>query len=196
MKTTTPTIETGDRRLILESKGWEFKQHGNDWYAYPPRNDDSAENCDSIEEAVDYAWDSQGDDTPDNRPALPPGLKVFGSPPATVDYPQCVAPEKYYMAVPVIASGHITGADMETLESYGSNNFNLGYGNGIILWWGVDADDEEIAEAFPAMSGDGLRPMFSDTFRHVVQSFRNLGYNYLRLDSDGDEVPGLPTFEW
>lgn len=29
----------------------------------------------------------------------------------------------------------------------------------------------------------------------LVQTFRDLGYSYLRLDADGDTIPELPTFD-
>ena len=36
----------------------------------------------------------------------------------------------------------------------------------------------------------------AESSRQVLRHFHDLGYAYLRLDRDGDVVPGLPTFDW
>ena len=37
---------------------------------------------------------------------------------------------------------------------------------------------------------------FSETFLNLFQLLRDQHINYVKIDADGSEVPGLPTFEW
>ncbi len=140
-----------------------------------------------------------GDAIDGERKDLPDGLRIYGKPSTTIEYPQCVAPEKFYMAAPVISTGHIMQSDALLLED-GHHCFPLSEDCGYLVWWGVDATDEELDEDFPAKAEVVRRGEFEDryseAFRHVIRSFRDLGYNYLRFDSDGDTVTGLPVFEW
>lgn len=36
----------------------------------------------------------------------------------------------------------------------------------------------------------------SDAFLHLLETFHNLGFHYLRLDPEGDVLEDLPRFEW
>ncbi len=139
-----------------------------------------------------------GEAIPGERKDLPDGLHIYGKPSATIDYPQCVAPEKFYLAAPVISANHIMESDALLLETC-EHCFPLSSDCGFLIYWSVGADDDELNEDFPAtrefITGQ-FEDRFSEPFRHVIRSFRDLGYNYLRFDSDGDTVTGLPVFEW
>jgi len=130
-----------------------------------------------------------GDAIEGEQRKLPHGLTIFGKPSTSIGYPQCVEPEKFYLAVPVVSTTHVQVEDMKRFYDGFSSCWVLGDDCGVIFWWSCDADDEELDDDFPADE-------FSEAFRHMIRSFRDLGYNYLRLDSDGDEVTGLPVFEW
>lgn len=37
---------------------------------------------------------------------------------------------------------------------------------------------------------------YSDAFLHLLETFQHLGFEYLRLDPDGDVLDDLPRFKW
>lgn len=103
----------------------------------------------------------------------------------TIDYPRCPPSDhrKWIMHVPVISTGHIDKEVMARLASDGPS-FLIGeiMGNDGLL---LSLDDlEAIDEDYGA-----------DLFL-LLTTFSNLGYCYLRLDPDGDDIEGLKSFDW
>ena len=122
---------------------------------------------------------------------LPHGLKIHGKPSTSIDYPQCVTPERFYMAVPCISTSHVKEEDMLIIERMGDSVMHLGRDSGPIIYWAPDESDDDLLDRFTSETYE-----LSPEFLAVVMAFAHLGYNYLRLDSDGNEVTGLPVFEW
>jgi hypothetical protein len=102
------------------------------------------------------------------------------------DYPKRLPSadgDLWIMHVPVIATCHITVADMRRLEA----------GEDSLLLFPPSEDGYLLR-----IDGhiDPERQRFSAEFNALVQHFLALNYAYLRLDSAGDTIEGLPTFNW
>ncbi len=114
---------------------------------------------------------------------LTPEFKAYPAP-----KPRTLEGSFHVMQVPVISTQHITAADgAQLLKAEPCDVLATLYeSSGHIIH---SDTDEDLAEAFPP-------DRFSDAFRALVLHFRALGFEYLRIDSNGDVVPGLPTFAW
>ena len=116
-------------------------------------------------------------------------LKISGAKPPRDNSPKPDADRRFFeiMQVPVISTAHITIEDREQLSKAEPADVlaTLWDGSGHIIH--AEAD-EPVSEAFPP-------GRFSDSFRQLVQWFRDRGYTYLRLDANALLVPELPTFE-
>ena len=98
------------------------------------------------------------------------------------------------MSVPVLSTLHIPAADRAQLALNDPRDWlaMVGTGEGHILHFD-NGNDYHITG--PADFADDFPPeLFTDDFRQLVYTFAALGYSYLRLDTDGDEIPGLSVF--
>ncbi len=91
----------------------------------------------------------------------------------------------WIMCAPVISTRHITEGDGEILRDYGQDEGEalamLNSGSGHILR--IEEDDSHY-------------DAYSQPFCDLMKALTALGYEYVRIDGMGDEIPGLPTFEW
>lgn len=90
------------------------------------------------------------------------------------------------MRVAVVSSQHITPADRaQLMKAHPRDVLATLYENSGHI---IHSDsDEDLATAFPS-------DRFSEAFRALMQHFRTLGFEYLRIDENGPVVAGLPTF--
>lgn len=92
----------------------------------------------------------------------------------------------WIMCIPVISTRHITEGDGEILRDYGQDEGEtlamLNSGSGHIL-----RIEEDV---------DGNYEQYSQPFCDLMKALGALGYEYVRLDGIGDEIPNIPTFEW
>lgn len=92
------------------------------------------------------------------------------------------------MQVPHLSTAHITAEDGAQLRLNLSRDslaiIENGFGH--ILHF----EPETIEEDFSNATG------FSRKFRDVLHYLGTAGFEYVRLDPDGDTLPGLPTFDW
>jgi hypothetical protein len=90
--------------------------------------------------------------------------------------------ETWIMHVPVINTCHIQQEDDARLSQDD-------IGNGPVM-----------ADLKPGylLSIDDLADFegYSDAFLHLLETFHNLGFHYLRLDPDGNVLDDLPQFDW
>jgi hypothetical protein len=91
--------------------------------------------------------------------------------------------ETWIMHVPVVSTAHISPADDARLhqDDIGNAPVMADLNPGWLLSIDDLADFEE---------------GYSDAFLHLIETFHNLGFHYLRLDPDGNDLDDLPTFEW
>lgn len=108
--------------------------------------------------------------------------------------PAANQPEKGYtshiydiMEVPMISTAHITQEDRaQLLKGHPQDVFATIYdSSGHIIH---SLTDEPIDEAFPL-------ERFSEAFRAMFLYFRQIGFEYVRIDSNGPVIPDLPTFD-
>lgn len=87
----------------------------------------------------------------------------------------------WIMAVPVISTVHITADDRRRLIAGATGDIlaEIEGGHGHII---VIEEPDDWTEYSPAM-------------QTLLAAFRELGYKYLRLDSDGEEIADVETFE-
>jgi hypothetical protein len=91
--------------------------------------------------------------------------------------------ETWIMHVPVVSTAHISPTDDARLHQDD-------IGNGPVMadlkpgWLLLIEDFHDSFEGY------------SDTFLHLLETFHDLGFHYLRLDPDGNDIDDLPTFEW
>lgn len=103
-----------------------------------------------------------------------------------IDYP--VAPPKtktrWLMHVPVISTGHVSREDSDALLDGGGSLVmaQLDGGEGGVILCLDDLEDVE--------------ENYSLQLFQLLSAFQDLGYDYLRLDPDGDRVKGLRWFDW
>lgn len=91
---------------------------------------------------------------------------------------------EWIMQAPVISTGHITKELNEELGQYSRVNAPWGQEvvdieGGWLLYVGAN-EATDVPEV--------LAPLFAWT--------ASLGYEWLRLDQDGDVIAGLPTYNW
>lgn len=86
----------------------------------------------------------------------------------------------WVMEVPVISTGHVSRADADLLE-HGENSHAITQDEFSVIL--IIEDENNFPECSPA-------------FNTLLTAFRDLGYGHLRLDVDGEEVDGLPTYDW
>lgn len=90
--------------------------------------------------------------------------------------------QPWVMAIPVVSTGHIPAEVREKLDAssmpYGL--YSASYPDGWFIACGENGDDDE-----------GL----PEPLAAVLQWARKAGYEWVRLDTDGDEIDGLPTYE-
>ena len=126
-----------------------------------------------------YAWSSHEITLPETPPA------------SATDYPRAPAqhPERWIMHLPVVSTAHVTREDMESARHAWTGVLaqKLQDNTGSIVFWSPEETDFD--SRFPAEE-------FSEAFRHLCRHFAALGYTALRLDCDGDEIAGLPVFDW
>lgn len=89
---------------------------------------------------------------------------------------------------------HLPASDLGLLSSAANDGENLGaivrpHPHG--LWVHVRHDAQEAAEEAARLQAAGL----SSALPQVLEHARRLGCDWVNLDSDADEVPGLPTYE-
>jgi len=87
------------------------------------------------------------------------------------------------MQVPVITTAHLDAQTAATLTAQGDGAFGMTlapYQEGFFIW----AATESVSDNCP------------ECLRAVCAWARRLGFDWVRLDSDGDHVVDLPTFEW
>lgn len=89
----------------------------------------------------------------------------------------------WLMHVPVVSSTHITRADHDRLEALLEQQEDVW---DLAAGWLLFIETWEEAE----------NPELSAAFHKLVQHFRGLGYAYLRIAGDGEELPGWETFDW
>ena len=103
-----------------------------------------------------------------------------------------LTPTRWIMAVPVISTGHITADDAERLDRQNETGRPgglmgvLNQGCGYLLHLS-ETDPDALAAEWP-----GYSPHFHALLRHLVAA----GFQYVRLDGEGDTLPTLPTFDW
>lgn len=111
----------------------------------------------------------------------------------SITYPKAprASQDHWCMVVPVISTGHITAEDAQQLDHDAASGHPSPVMGALCneCGWLLSIDDDlvEIPDQWPG---------YSPQFHHVIKTFHTLGYQYLRLDSEGDTVPGLPEFEW
>lgn len=91
--------------------------------------------------------------------------------------------EAWLMHVPVVSTRHIELLDDDRLcgEDPGNGPVMADLKTGWLLHL------EDFASNFEG---------YSDTFLHLLETFYNLGFHYLRLDPDGNVLDDLPRFKW
>lgn len=87
----------------------------------------------------------------------------------------------WIMKVPVISTAHLRLETFRLLE-FASDWFTATYdeGGGLFIWVDEYADLDEAPE----------------DLRIVMKWAREAGFDWLRFDNCGDDVPGLPTYDW
>lgn len=90
------------------------------------------------------------------------------------------------MIVPVISTIHIPEEDRAQLADFST----VADTPGDIL----AATDDGSGHFICINDGAGEWTRYSQAMRDLVEAFLALGYSHLRLDADGDIVPGLPKF--
>lgn len=100
----------------------------------------------------------------------------------------------------VASTGHVLQEDMTLLEienSYPYTVFNNEYGAMIYIvkdmYIPVEHSEEFITEGGHDIA---LILKFSKDFRRLLKIARDNDCTWLRLDSDGSEIEGLPIHEW
>jgi hypothetical protein len=92
----------------------------------------------------------------------------------------------YVMRVPFISTAHITAADGAKLRQNDPRDVLAKViDTGHIIYFGDDDINAQFAEEYG----------FSQPFRDLLHTLAADGFTYVRLDCDGDVIPGLPTFE-
>jgi hypothetical protein len=91
----------------------------------------------------------------------------------------------WVMVIPVVSTRHIQALDNQALnaEPPGSGPMMAHLSDGFLL----DIDD------LREWQDDCC---YSDAFLHLLETFHNLGFHHLRLDSDGQDYEDLPVFNW
>jgi hypothetical protein len=92
----------------------------------------------------------------------------------------------WVMAVPVVSTRHIKETDNAALleeDPHSSPMMARLPAGGYLL----DIDD----------LGEWMEDAcYSDAFLNLIETFHNLGFHHLRLDSEGQEYTDLPSFNW
>jgi hypothetical protein len=95
---------------------------------------------------------------------------------------------EHIMQVPHLSTVHITAEDGKQLALNLSSDslavIERGFGH-ILHFESEDLDDDYSDEAG-----------FSQSFRDMLHYLARDGFKYVRLDPDGDILPGLPVFTW
>ena len=90
--------------------------------------------------------------------------------------------------IPVISTGHIPPADVPLLDADAANaagpNGVMGkLDHGWLLNIGEELNEDEW-------------PNYTAAFMELLRLIKAWRFEYLRLDSDGDVIQQLPTFDW
>lgn len=97
--------------------------------------------------------------------------------------------EPWIMQVPVISTAHITRSDSDVIT------LTPALVDGHMCEIPACADIILIKDDGGDQQNLWSRHM-SCEFCKLMNTFRQLGYCYVRLDRDGDQIEGLPTFDW
>jgi hypothetical protein len=85
------------------------------------------------------------------------------------------------MTIPVLSTGHVSGATMESLGNAGVQCTTVAtYMQGAFIM----VPDAELCMGAP----DDLLAVFDWARKH--------GYDWVRLDADGDTIEELPSYAW
>lgn len=112
--------------------------------------------------------------------------------PYSIEFPKCPKLQgRWLMIAPVISTGHASRTDYALLESLAPDlsaciaEMHPDLGGHLLC---IDEiEPQEMAEELPG---------FSPEFHRLILTFQKLGYAYLRFDSAGETIPGLPAFDW
>ena len=92
------------------------------------------------------------------------------------------------MQMPHLSTAHITAEDGAQLR------LNLVRDSLAVIERGrghiIHFEPDSIEDDFRSDHG------FSREFRDMLHYLARFGFGYVRLDPDGDVIPGLPTFDW
>jgi hypothetical protein len=94
--------------------------------------------------------------------------------------------ETWIMHVPVVSTAHMHKSDDQKLHT---ESYETDMNHAVRMFGGLGylLEIDDLAD---------FEEGYSDAFLHLIETFHNLGFHYLRLDPDGNDLDDLPTFEW